>query len=205
MWFLGSTVWKCEREVMSPQVHRGQKRTNQSVKVRNIWRKLSQFNRGRDFSKDITDIPYTQTRSLPWWFQEDSLAVYTPDFLPEPLCTGPISQAPPVWVVHCSLLFNTWLLLGSYSGFAEPQIAESQGLQGPGQTCPGRWDSPLCNPGNGRLGIVDKGVTEFREEKILPISLDIHTGNLPLLDRTCPCVSRTRSHNSRYWLLLVSD
>jgi hypothetical protein len=204
MWFVGSTVWKCEREVVSAQVHMGEKRTNQSMKVKNIWRKLSQFNRGRDFSKDITDIPYTQTRSLPWWFQEDSFAVI-PQIFFQNHCTGPISQATSVWAMRCSLLFNTWLLLGSFSGFAEPQIAESQGPWGPGQTCPGGWDSPLCNPGSGRLGIVDKGVTEFREEKILPISLDIHTGDLPPLDRTCPCVSRTRSQNSPYWLLLVSD
>jgi hypothetical protein len=56
--------------------------------------------------------------------------------------------------VHGSLLFTSWLHLGSFSSCAESQIAESQGPWGPGQPHPCRWDSPLCNSGPVMLGIV---------------------------------------------------
>ena len=54
------------------------------------------------------------------------------------------------------LLFTSCQNLGLFSGCAEPEIAESQGLPGSSQPCPTGWYSPLCNLGDVRLGIVDK-------------------------------------------------
>lgn len=67
-------------------------------------------------------------------------------------------------------VFTFWVHRGSLSGCVESETAGPQGQPGPSQPHPSGWDSPLCSPGGGRLGIVDKEVTKVSADDNHPES-----------------------------------
>ena len=83
----------------------------------------------------------------------------------------------PHWVMGLlPLVFTSCLHVGCFSGFVESETTAPRGPPGSIQSCASRWDSPLCNHGGVKLGIVDKEFTEVRADQNHPMIVECPSG-----------------------------